>query len=212
MLSFKSIAVFATLAFGAVSSLAAPLIDHNNVVTNAVVARTAEVRGVAAILVDVQAKVTPYVNEFYYIKKENCTAEVIKPIVASITVVLNDGLVEVKALAGASADVILAGAVDASVKVTVSVLAKIVADLIICIFGGIKVILDLNVTAVLSVVLPLFCSLGEVLGALVCAVLSLVGGLLVGIDAAVYALIGVVVDVIVRLNVSVLISVLAIVV
>ena len=44
---------------------------------------------------------------------------------------MNDGLVKINALVGASADVILAGAVDVDVKVDVHVLAGIVADLII---------------------------------------------------------------------------------
>jgi hypothetical protein len=66
-----------------------------------------------------------------YIKKENCTAEAIVPIIAGIKVAVNDGLVKINALAGVSADIILAGAVDADVKVTVSVLAAIVADLIV---------------------------------------------------------------------------------
>ncbi|KAI0087912.1 hypothetical protein BDY19DRAFT_1049190 [Irpex rosettiformis] len=210
MFSFKSIAVFATLAFGAVSSLAAPTID-----TNAVVARCDACdasKGIAGIFADVKVAVTPYVNELHYIKKDNCTVDAIEPLIIGIKVAVNDGLIKVNALAGASVDVILAGAVDATVKVDVNVLAGIVADLVVFIFAGLKVILDLNVTACLSVVIPLFCGLGEVIGALICAVLSICGHLLVGLDVAILALIQVVVSVIVRLNVSVLISVLAIVV
>ena len=44
---------------------------------------------------------------------------------------MNDGLVKINALVGASADVILAGAVDVDVKVDVNVLAGFVADLIV---------------------------------------------------------------------------------
>ncbi|KAI0695979.1 hypothetical protein BC835DRAFT_1305788 [Cytidiella melzeri] len=198
MLSFKSLAVFATLAFGAVSSMAAPVFDSNNVVANAIVERCDcdASSGVAGILVGVKVAVTPYVNEFHYITKDNCTVEAITPIVAGIKVALNDGLVKINALAGASVDVILAGAVDGSVKVTVSVLAGIIADLVCFIFGGIGVILDLNVTAVVGVLIPMLCGLGEVVGALVCAVLSICGHLLVGLDVAVYAMIKVVVSVI----------------
>ena len=60
MLSFKSIAVFATLAFGAISSMAAPVVD------NAIVARCDAcdaTRGIAGIMIDVKTAVTPYVNE-----------------------------------------------------------------------------------------------------------------------------------------------------
>jgi hypothetical protein len=65
MLSFKSIAVFATLAFGAISSMAAPTLDNNHVETNALVTRCGcdPSSGVAGIVVGVKAAVTPYVNQ-----------------------------------------------------------------------------------------------------------------------------------------------------
>lgn len=66
-----------------------------------------------------------------YIKKENCTAEAIEPLIVGIKVAVNDGLVKVNALAGASVDVILASAVDVNVKLDVHAVASIVADLIV---------------------------------------------------------------------------------
>lgn len=66
-----------------------------------------------------------------YIKKENCTAEVIEPLIVGIKVAVNDGLVKINALAGASVDVILASAVDVNVKLDVHAVASIVADLIV---------------------------------------------------------------------------------
>ncbi|KAI0753893.1 hypothetical protein BC629DRAFT_1554509 [Irpex lacteus] len=160
---FKSLAVFATLAFGAISSLAAPVLDNDVIIANVLSDRCDACdaqKGVAGIIADVKLAVTPYVNEFHYIKKENCTAEAIEPLIVGIKVAVNDGLVKVNALAGASVDVILASAVDVNVKLDVHAVASIVADLIVFIFTGIKVILDLNVTACLSVVIPLFCALG----------------------------------------------------
>lgn len=65
-----------------------------------------------------------------YITPANCTVEAITPIVANIKVALNDGIVKLKDLYGQPAEVILA-AVDASAVVSVSVLAQLVADLVI---------------------------------------------------------------------------------
>ena len=65
-----------------------------------------------------------------YIKRENCTVEVLTPIVAEIKGALSGALVEVNALVGVSADIILAS-VDGTVQVTIDVLAQLVADLLI---------------------------------------------------------------------------------
>lgn len=59
MLSFKSIAVFATLAFGAISSMAAPLTDDT---VSSLVARCG-CESVPTIITGVTATVTPYINE-----------------------------------------------------------------------------------------------------------------------------------------------------
>ena len=63
MLSFKSIAVFATLAFGAISSLAAPapILDDNTIVTNAIVKRCG-CKSVPTIIADVHAAVAVHVD------------------------------------------------------------------------------------------------------------------------------------------------------
>lgn len=67
MLSFKSLAVFATLAFGAVSSLAAPLLDNDNVAVNALVARC-NCKPLSVIMDDLSVGIAVSVNELskYY--------------------------------------------------------------------------------------------------------------------------------------------------
>ena len=60
-----------------------------------------------------------------YIKPENCTSEVLTPMVADMKSVFAAAIVEVQALAGQSGDVIL------GVDVTVSVLAELVGDLLV---------------------------------------------------------------------------------
>lgn len=63
---FKSLAVFATLAFGAISSLAAPVLDNDVIVANVLSDRCDACdaqRSVAGIIADIKVAVTPYVNE-----------------------------------------------------------------------------------------------------------------------------------------------------
>ena len=62
MLFSKSIAVFATLAFGAISSLAAPVVDNTAIVARCDACDAQ--KGVAGVLVDVKAAVSVYVEEF----------------------------------------------------------------------------------------------------------------------------------------------------
>ena len=64
-----------------------------------------------------------------YIKAENCTSEVLTPIVADIKVAISGAIVEVNALIGQPAAVILAS-VNGGVIVTVSELAALVAGLL----------------------------------------------------------------------------------
>lgn len=61
MLFSKSIAVFATLAFGAISSLAAPVVDNTAIVARCDACDAQ--KGVAGILIDVKAAVGVYVEE-----------------------------------------------------------------------------------------------------------------------------------------------------
>lgn len=62
--------------------------------------------------------------------KANATVEVVTPIVTNIRGVVVDAVAEVVALAGADASVILAG-VDGKAQVTVTVLAQLIADLLV---------------------------------------------------------------------------------
>ena len=57
MLSFKSLACFATLAFGALSAMAVPVLNHDNVVANAIVARCDTCSSVPVIMDDLSVAV-----------------------------------------------------------------------------------------------------------------------------------------------------------
>ncbi|PSS34192.1 hypothetical protein PHLCEN_2v1759 [Hermanssonia centrifuga] len=61
MFSFKSLAVFSTLAFGALSALAVPVLDHNNVDANAVVVARCDCDSVPNIIADVTVAIAPYI-------------------------------------------------------------------------------------------------------------------------------------------------------
>ena len=62
MLSFKPLAVFATLAFGALSALAVPVLDHNNVDVNALVVKC-DCKSLPVILADVHVAISASVTE-----------------------------------------------------------------------------------------------------------------------------------------------------
>ncbi|TCD66871.1 hypothetical protein EIP91_000769 [Steccherinum ochraceum] len=203
MLSFKSLAFAAAVAFGALSTaFAAPAVVGSEVVARDLVAA----RGVAVILTDVHTKIQPHILELNSLVKANATVEVVTPIVVEIKGVVVDAVVEVIALAGASADVILAG-VDGGVQVTVAVLAQIIADLLILVFGALGFVL--SICADVTVMIPCLCIVADVIGCLICAVFSLVGSLLVGIIGAVVVLIAAILPVIAQLNILVLVNVFA---
>ncbi|KAH8096850.1 hypothetical protein BXZ70DRAFT_944800 [Cristinia sonorae] len=205
MLSFKSLAIAAAVAFGAISTVyAAPAVSSDVAVARDVVA----IRGVAAIVAEVHAKVTPFVAQLHTLTVANATVEVVHPIVTEIKDVVAGAVVEVVALAGAKPSVILAS-VDGTVQVTVVVLAKLIADLLILIFGALGFVLSVCDVSLVAALIPCLCIVADILGCLICAIFSLCGGLLVGLVGAVVALIGAILPIIARLNVVVLVSIFA---
>lgn len=140
----KSLAVVATLAFGAISSVAAIPAPSQS---NNVLARCG-CKSPAGIITDVTASVQvytgqlsalPYSSSTYALLinpttealvAADVTVDAITPLVKGITGVLVDATAEINLLVGAEADVILASA-DGSAQVTVTVVAQLIAALIV---------------------------------------------------------------------------------
>lgn len=202
MFSFKSLAVFSALAFGAMSVAAAPLENGNNILARC------GCSSAAGILTDLTDNLSVPVAELKFITASNCTVDVLRPIMGEITSTIASSIVEVQGLIGQPAEVILA-TVDGTAQIAVKDLAQLVADLLILVFGALGVILNIGGNA-LTVVMPLLVTVGDVLGCFVALLLNVVGGVAGGLTVAVLGLIGSIIQVILRLNISVLISVVGI--
>ncbi|PSS37004.1 hypothetical protein EW026_g1106 [Hermanssonia centrifuga] len=200
MLSFKSIAVVVTLAFGAITSFAAP-------VESSLVRKDANVTGVAKIISDVTVAVTPLTVQLQQITADNCTADTLTPVINDINNILNGAVTEVNKLVGQPVQTILA-TVDGAAQITVGELAQIIAALLNLVLAALGAVLKVASGDVLSVVTPLLASVGTAVGALLTAVLSLVSQLLGGLLAAVLGLVGDVLGVVTQLNVAGLTSLL----
>ncbi|GJE93628.1 hypothetical protein PsYK624_097880 [Phanerochaete sordida] len=202
MFSFKSLAVFSALAFGAMTAAAAPLENGNSILARC------GCSSAAGILTTLTDDLSVPVGELKYITASNCTLDVLRPIMGEITTTISASIVEVQGLIGQPAEVILA-TVDGTAQIAISDLAQLVADLLILVFGAIGVVLNIGGGA-LAAVLPLLVVVGDVLGCFVALLLNVVGGVAGGLTVAVLGLIGSIVQIILRLNVSVLISVIGI--
>ncbi|EKM51746.1 uncharacterized protein PHACADRAFT_262062 [Phanerochaete carnosa HHB-10118-sp] len=201
MLFFKSLAVLSALAFGAISSLAAPA----PVTETGLVARCS-CDSLPTIIATLKDDISVSVAAIAAITADNCTVAAITPIVADIKAHVNVAITAVVALSGQPIDVIIGADID------VNAFAAIVADLLVFIFVSVGACLKVCVSVGVSAsIMPLLCGLGEVVGALIVAILNVCAGIYVGLGVAIYGLIGVCVSVIIQLNISVLINVLAIV-
>lgn len=139
---FKSLAVVATLAFGAISSVvAAPLTAESN----NILARCG-CDGAAGIVTDVTASVAVYTQKLSEdgashwlhfsdgfvgaLTAAECTIDVLTPIVADIKGVIAEATVKVNALVGQEKAIVMA-TVDGTAEITVAALAQLVAALVI---------------------------------------------------------------------------------
>ncbi|KAK7685653.1 hypothetical protein QCA50_010997 [Cerrena zonata] len=129
MFSFNSLAVAATIAFAAISTVCAT----PSPVDSADVATTTQTyvqeTSIVYVLEKTKYEVSPVVQKFHYITKENCTVEHITPIVDELKVVLTGAITELHALVGVDVNVLLL--TEVGVKVTVGVVAQLVADILI---------------------------------------------------------------------------------
>ncbi|KAK7696364.1 hypothetical protein QCA50_001018 [Cerrena zonata] len=209
MFSFKSLAVAAGIAFAAMSSVCATpatVTPTADVTTTTQTYTYTQEKSIVYVLEKTKYEVTPVVQKFHYITKDNCTVENVTPLVEELKAVLTVSIGELHALVGVDVNVLLL--TSAGVKVTVAVVAQLVAEILILVFGALGFVLGLAHGAVYTTLCSLFAVVGGLVGTILSLVLSLVGGVLVGLVAAILALIGEVVAIILTLDISVCIRLL----
>ncbi|KAJ3999109.1 hypothetical protein F5050DRAFT_1710012 [Lentinula boryana] len=175
---FSTLSLLATVA-SAAFSLAAPV----SPASNALEARCL-CQDIHSIIVDVTTTITPLVEELTYITAENCTVEILTPIIGEIKVVLTTAITEVKGLTGFTLTAVLT-TVD-GVVLTLAEVAELVCVLLTLIFGALAAILKVVTRAEAAAVAELLC---EVV-ALVATLLELICNLLGGILAILLPLVG----------------------
>ncbi|KAK7462464.1 hypothetical protein VKT23_008065 [Stygiomarasmius scandens] len=170
--------VFAPLAL-AIVAFASPLANPEPVPdTNDLAVRNScnSCRPLPAIIVDVTVQVTPHVNYLKSLSAKDCTAEKVKPSIIEIKGIIEGAIVEVKALAGVSLDIVLStsggilGLVD---------LCNLIVTLYTLIFGCFSAVLSVVVSVEYGAVVGLLVEVGVLLGSLLNLILSIVGGLFI---------------------------------
>ena len=135
----------------------------------------------------------------------NATVEVITPILTDIVTIIGEAVIDLKALVGADISVILCS-VDGTVTVAVSVVAQLLADILIALFGALGFVLTVVADVSILVDAIVSCALGSCLCGLISIILQLVDGLLACLIPLVLSL----VDVILTLGLNVVGDVLQI--
>ncbi|KLO12473.1 hypothetical protein SCHPADRAFT_941225 [Schizopora paradoxa] len=133
-----------------------------------------ELKSVVVVLTELQAAVKPVCADLNAIVAVNAKVEVIIPLLTKIVAAVNVAIGDLKLLVGADVSVILA-AVDGTAVVALSVVATLLADILILILGALAHILLFVKVEVLGSV---FVEVGTVLGLLVGGCGGLVGGLI----------------------------------
>ncbi|KAI0084379.1 hypothetical protein BDY19DRAFT_997735 [Irpex rosettiformis] len=196
----KSLAVVATLALGAISSVVArpaPLETSN------VLARCG-CNSPAGIITGVTTSIQVYTGQLRGLAATEVTVDAVVPIVSEITNVLVGATTKINGLLGKDADIILADA-DGSAQVTAVVVAQLIAALCAEIFGAIGVIVNLGGVVGISAIISIFVSLGEVLGVFCGSCFSIFAGVGLDVKVALSPLLGGdILAVVARLNLSVL--------
>ncbi|OJT14811.1 hypothetical protein TRAPUB_8605 [Trametes pubescens] len=208
MFSFSTIAVFATLAFSAVTSA----IPHTGqagdaVPVAAVVAPRATQDSLASIFADAQTQLLPFTNQLKFATQQNATVEGLTPSVNGIKNVLTTSTTRVHGLAGLPIKVILAS-LDGTLVLTAVEVAHILASVSILVFEAVGAVITLLHGGIAPAVFLLLVGVGEVVGTLVKAVTVIGGVALVDVAVILGPLLGGVVGVIKTLGLTVLIALL----
>ncbi|KAG7086113.1 hypothetical protein E1B28_003627 [Marasmius oreades] len=147
---------------------------------------------IVTILNNCTSTVTPLLQKLKDLKADECTADTIGPIVVEIKGVLSFCIEQIKALAGASVEIVLASSVG--VVISVGDCANLVGDLVKLVLNTCAGVLKIAVAAELKAVISIFAELGVVVGTLIQTCVSVVtfdGGLLVVLVPIVKASLGV---------------------
>ncbi|EPQ51455.1 hypothetical protein GLOTRDRAFT_140907 [Gloeophyllum trabeum ATCC 11539] len=175
-------------------------------VVGGIVPRTDAPRGVQEILIEVQTKITPLVQQIQFIKADNATVDALTPVVQGIEGILKGVVPELQTLVGQPVEVILAS-VTGTAQVTVGEVAQLVANILTLVFGALNSLLNVVGTG-LAALQPLLNALGAAVAALLTAVLAAVNSVVGGLLSAVLGLIGDIVPIILNLNLATVISIL----
>ncbi|KAJ3712932.1 hypothetical protein C8R42DRAFT_727676 [Lentinula raphanica] len=167
---FSTLSLLATVA-SAAFSFAAPVTP----VSNSLEARCL-CQDVHSIIVDVTTTITPLVEELTYITTENCTVEILTPIVTDIKVALCGAITQVKGLTGFTLTTVLT-TVD-GVVLTLFEVAELVCALLTLIFTALAAVLKVVATSEAVAVSELLCEVVELVATLLQLICNLVGGLL----------------------------------
>ncbi|KAL5532149.1 hypothetical protein ACEPAF_5713 [Sanghuangporus sanghuang] len=148
-----------------------------------------DVRGVAAILVDLKVDVQVQTDALYALTGDDCTSDNLTTILTAIVSIVAGAVVELKALVGADITVILAS-VDGTAQLAVGVIAQLLADVLVLIFGALGFVLGIvaDVQVLLDVIVGV--AFGDCICGLISAVLALVDGLLAALIPLVLGLLG----------------------
>ncbi|KAK7690826.1 hypothetical protein QCA50_005927 [Cerrena zonata] len=215
MFSFKSLAIAAGIAFAAISSVAATPLPCSTCDASTTTGTYVQEKSLVYVLEKAKYDITPVVVKFKSITKETCTVEHVTPLVEELKVVLTGCIGNLHALVGVELDVLLL--TSAGVRVTIDVVAGLVADILILVFGALSFVLSLveGIDVVIFTTLcTLFAVVGGLVGTILLAVLTLCGGVLGNLAGAIFFIlkdVEVIIAVIKTLNVSACINLLGLV-
>ncbi|KAI0338314.1 hypothetical protein BDW22DRAFT_1348465 [Trametopsis cervina] len=211
MLFFQSLVAAATIAFGASSVFAAPvIIDSLPTVAVSVpelpkVVRADVVSSIPQIVASLTAEVTPLADKLESIATVNATIEILTPILDDLKTVINGAIEDVHALTGKPLNIILA-TVDGTATVTVAELAQVLGGLFNLVFGALGTVLKVAKSIGANDVVPLLAEVATLVVALLQAVLGLVGGIVGGLLVALAPTLGSLLDILSGLGVTQLLS------
>ncbi|KAI0827187.1 hypothetical protein BC628DRAFT_1338588 [Trametes gibbosa] len=207
MFSFSSIAIFATLAFSAVTS-AIPFAESERTAFTDVAPRADNAQDTfASIFNDAQTQLVPFTNQLKFATKQNATVEGLTAPVNGIKGVLTSTTTRLHGLAGHPIEAILLS-LDGTVVLTVHEVAKIVSSVIILVFEALGAVQILLAGGLVPSVLVLLVGVGQLVGTLLQAVDLVVGAVFIDLFVVLVPLLGTVVGIIRGLGITLLIALL----
>lgn len=129
-----------------------------------------------SIITDVTLTITPLVEELAYITSENCTVEILTPIIGEIKTALQGAIYEVSAITEVTVTTLLTTV--EGVVLSLTEVAELVCALLYLIFAALAAILRVVTSANATAVTALLCEVVELVATLLQLICNLVGGLL----------------------------------